>query len=370
VTNRDSRDDRKLLAAPAVRVGLAALSAAVLIVGALVAPRATPTTIPVSEERAAPLIEEQVREVVRPFDGIADAATRVQIYGVAIERPPSTPPAGGTDFLAPRTDPPLPGAGVYVTERFVLTSLDALDELSNPRVIAADGTTLDTRAAAYDPSTGLVLLETASIGQVPPVAAAPPQVGTLVVAAAPHARGAGARPAFVSAVDGPNIAVEGLGPVARPGLPLFTLDGALLAIVVDRAGRTLPIQPMRDRLLARAAAGERLASIGVSWEPRREPLKGVADGVGLIVTSVVPRGPADVALLVAGDVVLALGDVELASGDDLRRALQTVGVGGEATVRVWRRGRSRDIRVTPQPALEVALLARDAGVAAVQESKP
>ena len=143
----------KLLSAPGLKVRIAVGSAAVLLVGASIAPPAT-STVEVSQERAAPLLEEriQLRESVRPFQGVDGAAAGVIPYGVAILPPPAVTPVTGGDFSSASSILLDSGFGVRISATEVVTHVDALDGRSTVRFSSTDGAVVTGTVAAYDAS--------------------------------------------------------------------------------------------------------------------------------------------------------------------------------------------------------------------------
>jgi len=67
---------------------------------------------------------------------------------------------------------------------------------------------------------------------------------------------------------------------------------------------------------------------------------------GLIVLSLEPQGPAALAGVLIGDVLVALGGVAVADTDDIQTALETRGVGGAIEVQVVRGGAARSFSIT------------------------
>jgi hypothetical protein len=154
----DGKPIRKLLAAPALKAGVAVASGLVLAIGAWLAPRRAPTALSVPEERPAPLLEEQVetRQVVRRFRGIQEVAARVRDRSVAI--PPAAPRVlTRDDFSEPPGERRVAGFGVFVSANDVLTHANALRGRMSVPLTTADGRSLNAEFAAYEPSTGLVL---------------------------------------------------------------------------------------------------------------------------------------------------------------------------------------------------------------------
>lgn len=69
---------------------------------------------------------------------------------------------------------------------------------------------------------------------------------------------------------------------------------------------------------------------------------------GLLVTAVEGDGPAALAGLILGDVLLALGGEPLEDTDQLLGALGPERIGAELSIRVLRAGAVLDLRITPR----------------------
>jgi serine protease Do len=359
----------KLLAAPAIKVRIAVACGLVLAMGAWLTPRVAPTPLSAPQEHAAPLLEEQVqlREVVRPFHGVQDVAARLRGHGVAISQP-EAPTATKNDFLETTDDLQPAGFGVFVSDIHVLTHAAALNGRSTSQVLTADRRGLQAKAVAYEPSTGLVLLQTEPF-KAPAVAMAtsPPEPGTLAVAAGPWEERDIAVPIFVTSIAGDRYTVGGGDGALLPGMPVYSLDGELVAIAAGPGGVAFPVRGAADRLVARASAGEPQVSFGIGFQELRGLLTRIFGETGVLINHVVVGGPADLAGLQAGDVLVAIGDVEIDSTDTAARALTSAQLGTATTVRVLRNGRERRFEAMPALSYEVAALARagsDANVSA------
>ena len=79
----------KLLGSLRLKVRLAAAATAVLVAGALLAPKAAPTAVPASQERPVPLLEQEVqrREPVRLFRPVQEIARQIIAHNVTIPPP-------------------------------------------------------------------------------------------------------------------------------------------------------------------------------------------------------------------------------------------------------------------------------------------
>jgi S1-C subfamily serine protease len=353
----------KLLSGRGVKARIVVTSALILAVGAWLTPRVAQTPLSAPPELAAPLLEEQVqlRTASRPFVGVQEVAARLREHSVAIEMAAPAAVATGNDFAGPPSAAQAAGFGVFVSDTYVLTHNAALDGRSSVRLSTAQGRTADATVIAYEPSTGLVLLDAGQLGS-PPVTLADeaPSPGMLAVAVGHRPGGDFAVPVFITGAEGNRYTVGATEGSLLSGMPIYNLDGELLAIAApERIGvGAVPAGTAAQRLIARAAAGERLSSIGIAFQQLDGRLTHTFGEQGVVITDVVPGGPADSAGLQAGDVLLAIGEVDVDSAETATRALQAIAVGVPTSLRVSRNGRVRVLAVTPTVAYEVAALAR------------
>ena len=365
IESKGSRvEPRKLLAGGAVKVRIALGSGLVLALGAWLAPRAAQTGLSAPQEHAAPLLEEQVqlREVSRPFVGVQDAAAPLRQHSVAILLPPSPAVPSRTDYSEPaRTVRPIAGFGVFVSDMHVLTHSAALDGRSSADVSVGTGLSTAAQVVTYEPSTGLVLLQVQrSEGRAStPFAVQAPTSGELAVAVGRSNERELAVPVFVTSV-GPDDYTFGAVDGLLPGTPVFSLAGELLAVSAPdgQTVRGIPVRQAAERMLTRAATGERRSSFGLGFQAPAGRLTETFGSDGVIISEVLPGGPGDTADIQVGDVLLAVSDVPIDSADTAARALGTAGIGTPTTLRVRRGARTSDIQVTPAFAYEIAALGR------------
>jgi S1-C subfamily serine protease len=352
----------KLLAGSAIKIRIALASSLILAVGAWLAPRADQTTLSAPPELTAPLLEEQVREASRPFSGVQDVAARVREHSVAIPTPVRASPGGGNDFSEADSAPlQVAGFGVFVTDTHVLAHSAALDGRSSVQLSPEPGRTLEARVVAYEPPSGLVLLQTEPSKRPPVILAADaPAAGALAVGVGRSEGRDIAVPVFITGVGNDRYTIGAVNESILPGMPVFNLAGELFAIAVPdgREVRAIPAREAANRLTARASVGERRSSFGLAFQVPDEPLTRMFGERGLIITEVVPGGPADGAGVEVGDVLLAMGVVALDSVETATRALSSAPIGTATPLQVRRAGRVRTVDVTPALAYEVAALAR------------
>jgi S1-C subfamily serine protease len=355
---------RELLSGSAIKIRIAVVSSLVLAVGSWLAPRAAQTQVAPSQELAAPLLEEQVqqREASQRFVGVQDIAAQVRQHSVAVmTAAPAI--ASRNDFSGPPAALPAAAAGfgVYISDTRVLAHSRALDGRSSAPLSVDSGRTVEGQVVAYEPSTGLVLLRTEPAG-VPPVilASEAPPAGALAVGVGRSEGHDMAVPVFVTAVVGGNrYTIGAVNESILPGMPVFTLGGELFAVAAPDGGETraIPAREAADRLLALEASGERHSSLGLGFQAPTGALARTFGEQGVVITAVVEGGPADLAGLQAGDVLLRVGEVVIDSVDTATQALRSSEVGAPVSVRIRRANRVREVEATPALAYAVAALA-------------
>lgn len=355
----------KLLAGRVVKIKLALVSAFVLMIGAWLAPRAVETPLSVPQEHAAPLLEEQVqlREVSRPFVGVQEVAAPVREHSVAIVAPPAPVLPVRNDYAEPAgSAQPLAGFGVFIGDSQVLTHSRALSGRTYVDLSIGDGRTLGARVVAYERATGLVLLQVDGATGRPPAALATdaPGPGALAVAVGRSDQRSLAVPAFVTSVDGVEFRLGASHETVLPGMPVFNLSGQLFAIAAPDGTdvRAIPVWQAVDRMLTLAKDGERPSSFGVAFQALAGGLIEPYGAEGVLIADVLPGGPAEVAGIRAGDVLLAVDDQAADSPETVARLFGSSAVGVATTWRIRRVERTESIEVTPAFAYEIAALGR------------
>jgi S1-C subfamily serine protease len=357
---------RKLLARGVVKANIALASGFVLAVGAWLAPRAAQTPRPSAEEHAAPLLEEQVqlREVSRPFVGVQEVAGSAMQHSVAVLLPVEPAAPGRNDYAASANSNRrvVSGFGVFVSDTHVLTHSAALDGHSVAEVLVREGLMTPAQVLSYEPPTGLVLLEVRqSEERAPvPVALETPAPGALAVAVGRSDERDFAVPVFVTSIGPDNYTIGGVVDALMPGMAVFNLAGELSAIAAPdgRTVRAIPVRAAAERMLARASSGERHSAFGLGFQALTGRLTAPFGNEGVVISEVLPGGPADAADIQVGDVLVAVGDVPVDSEEAGVRALTTAAIGAPTTLRVRRGTRARDVEATPVGAYEIAALAR------------
>jgi len=250
------------------------------------------------------------------------------------------------------------GAGVVVADGRVLTNAHNLRDRT-VQVTFEGGRAEQATVVGVDTARDLVVLDVDTTGAAPiSWADAPVDVGAFVVAASRDGAGARVTIGTVSQASrsfrGPGgrpitSAVEHTAPLARgsSGGPVTDLDGRLIAVNTHRLGKGFTAaQPATAEL--RAAVDElsegrsrRPLTLGVEVAPPHVARKlrdavGLGQRDGLLVRGVVEGGPAAVAGIRRGDLLVAAAGRSLGSPDDLFAALAAHDASVPLVVRVVR----------------------------------
>jgi serine protease Do len=260
------------------------------------------------------------------------------------------------------------GSGVVIADGQVLTAAHNLrrEELT---VVFADGSRKTAEVAGVDPDLGLAVLSVAT-GDAPPVTWQPADeagIGSAVVALAnPGGRGLRATLGFVSAearsFRGPRGrrvrgAIEHTAPLPRgsSGGPLVDPAGNLLGINSIRLdGGLILAAPAngaaRERVLLLARGEAPVAHrLGVAVAPPRAARRmrravGLPEREGLLVRAVEEGGPADIAGIERGDLIVAAGGNEIDGVEALYSVLDGLPAsGGELELTVVRGTEERTV---------------------------
>ena len=354
----------KLLGSLRLKLKVAGASAALLAAGVMLAPEPAPAAMPISQERTAPLLEEEVqrREPIRVFRGLQDLGRRVAQHGVAIPgapRPEILPDVPRRPAATAR-----PGFGIVTeTGQTVLTHVSALDGRREFPVHAADGTAHVAQVIAHEASTGLTLLAIPGTTLTPAVLSVTrPEPGSLAAASARWAGGHVVAPVFVASAGVDGYAVGALDAAVPAGMPLYDLDGGAFAIASGSPGLAFPIGGSVERLRARVTAGRAFdSSIGVALGPlpAAPATELPGPGRGVLVTHVQRDEPAGQAGISDGDVLTDVEDTRVDSPEAARAAIWSLAPGTPATLRVRRNSRSRTVTVVPDAAFDRSFAGTD-----------
>jgi len=268
------------------------------------------------------------------------------------------------------------GSGVLVSrDGLVLTNSHVVAGADRLTVTSMDGKRLPAAVLGDDPATDLALLRLESDLEVPPAelgdsdALRPGQVAIAI----------GNPLGFSSTVTAGVISALGRSLAGRGGRPIEDLiqtDAALNpgnsgGALVDSAGRVVGINTAMiagaqnicfavAANTARHVLGQlvrfgrvRRAFLGLSGQREAVPRRfarahGIEQPTGLLVAEVTARGPAALAGLERGDMLLRIGDAPVTGPDVLLRWLGAERVGEAVELTLLRRGDLRRVTATPR----------------------
>ena len=255
------------------------------------------------------------------------------------------------------------GDGLIATANHVVErDEEIVSGLPDGRSVAAD-------LVGRDPGSDLALLRVAASDVAPlPRSEAEPRVGHLALAIArPGPSGAMASLGVVSAVGGPLRFRGGAsldryvqaGVAMLPGFsggPLVDSVGNLIGLnssTLGRAGQLTVLAATIDATVATLLQHGRVRRgyLGVGAQGVRLPealARALDNGqeLGLLIVSVEAGGPADMAGLMLGDVILAVDGTSVGQVEQLQEQLAGERVGKSIPIRIARGGEPREIAVT------------------------
>ncbi|WP_439536157.1 DegQ family serine endoprotease [Methyloversatilis sp.] len=263
------------------------------------------------------------------------------------------------------------GSGFIVSaDGYLLTNAHVVDEAEEITVKLSDKREFKARVIGADKRTDIAVLKIDATG-LPTVKfgdATKLRVGEWVVAiGSPFGFESSVTAGIVSA-KGRSLPQENFVPFIQTdvainpgnsGGPLFNLRGEVVGInsqIYSRNGGfmglsfAIPIDVAMDiQSQLRANGRVQRGRIGVVIQ---EVTKELADSFGMkrpegaLVSSVEPRGPAEVAGIVPGDVILRFDGKPVDGSGDLPRLVGGTKPGASSIAQVWRNGATRDIAVT------------------------
>ncbi|MGA3259280.1 MAG: S1C family serine protease [Bryobacteraceae bacterium] len=243
--------------------------------------------------------------------------------------------------------------GILVTAEHTVRREDEIT------VTLADGSNAAATLAGSDPGTDIAVLKVEAPGAPAVAATDDPAPGNLALALGrSEDSGINATLGIVSAVSGPWRTWRGgrLDRYIRLDLTLY--PGSSGGLVLNAAGQALgiatsalsriaglaipasTINRVVDEVLARGRVARGYLGVGL------QPVELPDHQKGLIVLSLEPEGPAALAGVLIGDVLVALGGTAVSDTDDIQTVLETHGVGRAIEVQVIRGGASRSVAIT------------------------
>ncbi len=326
--------------------------------------------IPFSKEEVqlsfAPLVEETAPAVVN-------------VYASQRAREVRSPFAGDPffeEFFGKRTRPREQnslGSGVLVdASGIVVTNFHVIRGADEVKVATSDGREFESKVLLQDESLDLAVLQIESKDPFPVISIGDSdalQVGDLVLAIGnPFGVGQTTTSGIVSALARTHVGVSDFGffiqtdAAINPGNSggaLINMSGQLVGIntaIFSRSGGSIGIGFAIPSNMVRAvveSAGNgndffERPYIGASFEAVTPPIAeslGMARATGALVSSVTEGGPAAVAGLQPGDVVLALNGARIEHVDALGYRLATQPIDSTAELTVLSQGRERPVAI-------------------------
>lgn len=254
----------------------------------------------------------------------------------------------------------------WSTDGLIVTANHVLEREVDLLVGSPAGEELPAVLLGRDPSTDLALLRVEGLRlPLPERASGPLAVGQLVLAVARPGRGLQAAIGILSALGGSWQSPAG-GEIDRYlQTDVVMYPGFSGGALVDGLGRVLGMNtsdllrgytvavPMStvDRVAAQLAAEGRIRSgfLGISVQPVRLPERWAIElgqESGTLVQSVAGGGPASLAGVATGDILVAFDGHPIRNLDDLARWLNGERVGQIVLLRLLRSGRLMDLAVT------------------------
>jgi len=126
--------------------------------------------------------------------------------------------------------------------------------------------------------------------------------------------------------------------------------GLGFAIPINRA-QTIADELVRNGKVSHAMVGIGLQSLtpelAREFNQNSDRAFRLPERQGVLITNVLPLSPAEQAGLRAGDVIVAAAGETVVRGEDLLKAVESAGVGGQLQLGIWRQGREQQITVVP-----------------------
>jgi len=264
------------------------------------------------------------------------------------------------------------GTGIVIdAEGHILTNYHVISGAESVSVYAEDGRERSARVVFGDPATDIAILEVEDAeGLVPLVLgdSSLMEVGDPVIAMG-NALGLDETSPTVSvgivsalgrtietdqAVLEDLIQTDAAINAGNSGGPLLNAAGEVIGINTaiasgaENIGFSISVDSVKEEI-TQALSGVGVSFVGVTTIENSADLAAryrLVTDRGLIVTSVLPTGPARDAGLEAGDIILAVDGVEVDSTDQLDAAVAAVGSGGTLTLTIQRGRSSGDLEVT------------------------
>ncbi len=265
--------------------------------------------------------------------------------------------------------PHFPSSGVHWRQGVIVTADHTLRREEDIEVTLPDGKTVGARLAGRDPGTDLAVLKVEGLA----FPTANSRLGEAtkaghfaLVLGRSRDSGPNASLGVISAVSGSWRTWRGgrLDQYVRLDATLFPnssggavvdVRGKILGIATSAlsriAGLAIPVSTVNrvtDKLLERGHVPRGYLGIGLQPIPIPEALRAklsLANKAGVLVLNVEPRGPADKAGLLVGDLLVKLGDLAIEELEDLYSLLDSESVGRQVQAKVIRGGALAELTI-------------------------
>lgn len=316
-----------------------------------------PTVVPVPGAPAtfADLVERVRPGVVNIYTTQVTQQRRSPYPALPYGRPPSRP----------NIDRSLGSGFVVDDEGHILTNAHVIEGASSIRVVSADDTERDAEIVGVDPATDVAVIRVRNTEGLTPLPLGDSdavRVGDWTVAVGnPFGLSSTVTAGILSARSRRDVPLGGrvryvdflqtdasINP-GNSGGPLLDMQGHVIGIntAVNREGQgiafAIPVNMVRE-ILPQLIEGGRVSR---SWlgvfidgvDPDIALAMVLDDTHGALVTRTVEGGPAQIAGMRPGDVIVRFGQTDIAGPDDLKWIASTAGVGSSVPVTLIRGGR-------------------------------
>ena len=264
------------------------------------------------------------------------------------------------------------GSGFLVDDQgHILTNAHVIEGAASIRVELDDGRELDAEIVGADPLTDIAVIRVAPPDGVAPLVLGDSdaiRVGDWTVAVGnPFGLHSTVTAGILSARSRRDVPVGGsmryvdflqtdasINP-GNSGGPLLDMTGRVIGIntAINREGQgigfAIPANMVREILPQLIGGGHVERSwLGVFNDPIDEDIAlalNLGEVRGALVIRTVPGGPAELAGLRPGDVIVRFGDQEIGGPDDLKWIASTAGVGSSIPVAIVRAGKELTVAV-------------------------